>query len=124
MPPIIENCNFYPYIDTDLKKMSFPNSLLSFRKSKKMFFKVILVHHINPPPPMAWDAFERVWLVGFNDFLQALEQEVIDMTNAIAKDGFVFFPEFCSVCLKKFREEDEDQFAQLMFKVKNQNIGF
>ena len=39
------------------------------------------------------------------------------MTNAIAKDGLVFFPEFCSVCLKKFREDDEDQFAQVLFKL-------
>ena len=47
-----------------------------------------------------------------------MEQEVIDMTNAIARDGLVFFPEFCAVVLKKFREEDEDQFAQILFKVK------
>ena len=46
-----------------------------------------------------------------------MEQEVIDMTNAIARDGLVFFPEFCAVVLKKFREEDEDQFAQILFKV-------
>ena len=32
-----------------------------------------------------------------------MEQEVIDMTNAIARDGLVFFPDFCSVVLMKFR---------------------
>ena len=42
---------------------------------------------------------------------------MIDMTNAIARDGLVFFPEFCSVCLKKLREDDEEQFAQIVFKV-------
>ena len=49
--------------------------------------------------------------------LKVMEQEVIDMTNAIARDGLVFFPEFCSVCLRKLREEDEEQFAQIVFKV-------
>ena len=49
--------------------------------------------------------------------LNILEQEVIDMTNTIARNGLVFFPEFCDVALKKFREDDEEQFAQIMFKV-------
>ena len=35
--------------------------------------------------------------------IQVMEQEVIDMTNAIARDGLVFFPDFCSVVLMKFR---------------------
>ena len=39
------------------------------------------------------------------------------MTNTVARNGLVFFPEFCKVVLKKFREDDEDQFAQVMFKV-------
>lgn len=46
-----------------------------------------------------------------------MEQEVIDMTNTIARNGLVYFPEFCAVVLKKFREEDEEQFSQIMFKV-------
>jgi hypothetical protein len=33
------------------------------------------------------------------------------------QDGLIFFPEFCRVVLRKFREEDEEQFAQVMFKV-------
>merc|ERR1712150_354746 len=45
------------------------------------------------------------------------EQEVIDMTNTIARNGLVYFPEFCAVVLKKFREEDEEQFSQIMFKM-------
>ena len=35
--------------------------------------------------------------------LKVMEQEVIDMTNAIARDGLVYFPDFCSVVLMKFR---------------------
>ena len=46
-----------------------------------------------------------------------MEQEVIDMTNEVARDGLIFFPEFCRIVLRKFREEDEEQFAQVMFKV-------
>jgi len=34
------------------------------------------------------------------------------------QDGLIFFPEFCRVVLRKFREEDEEQFAQVMFKVR------
>jgi Ca2+-binding EF-hand superfamily protein len=49
--------------------------------------------------------------------LNILEQEVIDMTNTVARNGLVFFPEFSKVVLKKFREDDEEQFAQVMFKV-------
>ena len=43
--------------------------------------------------------------------------KVIDMTNTVARNGLVYFPEFCAVVLKKFREEDEEQFSQIMFKV-------
>ena len=50
--------------------------------------------------------------------LNLMEQEVIDMTNTIARDGQVYFPEFCRVALAKFREEDEEQFSQIMFKVR------
>ena len=39
------------------------------------------------------------------------------MTNTVARNGLVYFPEFCAVILKKFREEDEEQFSQIMFKV-------
>jgi hypothetical protein len=37
--------------------------------------------------------------------------------TAVQQDGLIFFPEFCRVVLRKFREEDEEQFAQVMFKV-------
>ena len=49
--------------------------------------------------------------------LNPLEQEIIDLTNNIVKDGFIYFPEFCKVIQKKFREEDEELFKQNMFKV-------
>ena len=49
--------------------------------------------------------------------LNMMEQEVTDMTNTIARDGLVFFPDFCKVVLNKYREEDQEQFSQIMFKV-------
>lgn len=51
--------------------------------------------------------------------LNILEQEVIDMTNTVARNGLVFFPEFCDVVLRKFREDNEEEFAEVMFKVGN-----
>ena len=49
--------------------------------------------------------------------LNPMEQEIIDLTNNIVRNGFIYFPEFCAVILKKFREDDEDAFNQNMFKV-------
>ena len=46
-----------------------------------------------------------------------MEQECIDMTNEVAKNGHIYFPEFCRIVLRKFREDDDEQFAQVMFKV-------
>ena len=49
--------------------------------------------------------------------LNPMEQEIVDLTNNIVKDGFIFFPEFCKAIHKKFREDDEEVFRQNMFKV-------
>ena len=45
------------------------------------------------------------------------EQEVVDLTNTITRNGVIFFPDFCKIVLKKWREEDEEVFRQNMFKV-------
>ena len=52
--------------------------------------------------------------------LNPMEQEIIDLTNNIVRNGYIYFPEFCAVILKKFREDDEDVFNQNMFKVSSQ----
>ena len=49
--------------------------------------------------------------------INMMEQEVIDMTNEIARDGLIYFPEFSKVVLRKLREDNEDRFMQIMFKV-------
>ena len=45
------------------------------------------------------------------------EQEIVDLTNEVARNGLIFFPEFCEVVLARFRAEDEEEFRQNMFKV-------
>ena len=49
--------------------------------------------------------------------LNPMEQEIIDLTNNNVKNGYIYFPEFCNIIHKKYREESEDVFYQDMFKV-------
>ena len=42
---------------------------------------------------------------------------MIDLNNTIARNGLIFFPDFSSLVLRKLREDDEEEFAQVMFKV-------
>ena len=46
------------------------------------------------------------------------EQEVIDMQNEVERKGKIFFPDFCKLSLRKFREFDEYNFRQELFKVR------
>ena len=56
--------------------------------------------------------------------LNPMEQEIIDLTNNIVRNGYIYFPEFCKVILKKFREDDEELFNQNMFKVDKIKLNF
>ena len=51
--------------------------------------------------------------------LSPTEQEVVDMQCEVEKKGRIFFPDFCKLCLRKFREFDEENFKQELFKVKS-----
>jgi len=44
------------------------------------------------------------------------EQELVDMTNEVEKKGVIYFKDFCMLILRKFREEDEEEFIKIMFK--------
>merc|ERR1719347_697261 len=44
------------------------------------------------------------------------EQELLDMINEAEKKGVIYFKDFCTLILRKFREEDEDEFVKVMFK--------
>ena len=61
------------------------------------------------------DLHTAMMILGVN----IMEQECIDMTNEVAKNGHIYFPEFCRIVLRKFREDDDEQFAQVMFKVRS-----
>ena len=50
--------------------------------------------------------------------LNPMEQEVVDLTNTITRNGFIYFPDFCKIVLKRWREEDEEIFRQNLFKVR------
>ena len=50
--------------------------------------------------------------------LNPMEQEVIDLTNNIVKNGYIYFPDFCKTILEKYRQDDEEVFRQNMFKVR------
>ena len=39
------------------------------------------------------------------------------MQCEVEKKGRIFFPDFCKLCLRKFREFDEENFRQELFKV-------
>ena len=54
--------------------------------------------------------------------LSPTEQEVVDMQCEVEKKGRIFFPDFCKLCLRKFREFDEENFRQIMFKVNVPNL--
>ena len=49
--------------------------------------------------------------------LNPMEQEIIDLTNRIVKNGLIYFPEFCQVIHEQYRHDDQDIFIQNMFKV-------
>ncbi|XP_023346419.1 calmodulin-2/4 [Eurytemora carolleeae] len=48
--------------------------------------------------------------------LNPMEQEIIDMTNEVSRDGLIYFPEFCKIILRKFREDNIHTFGSVMFK--------
>ena len=49
--------------------------------------------------------------------LNTMEQEIMDLSNNLSRDGLIYFPDFCHIVLKRYREEDEEEFAKTMFKV-------
>ena len=45
------------------------------------------------------------------------EQEMIDMTNEVNINGLIYYPDFCKLVLRKYREENKEVFNQALFKV-------
>ena len=44
------------------------------------------------------------------------EQEMIDMTNEVSVNGLIYYPEFCKLVLRKYREENRETLNQALFK--------
>ena len=51
--------------------------------------------------------------------LNPMEQDIMDLCNTVPKNGLIFFPDFCQIVLRRWREADEEVFRQGMFKVRN-----
>ena len=49
--------------------------------------------------------------------LNPMEQDIMDLCNTVPRNGLIYFPDFCAIVLKRWREEDEEVFRQNMFKV-------
>jgi len=52
--------------------------------------------------------------------LNPTDQEIVDISNYIAKDGLIYFPDFCHFVLGKLREDQptrEAEFHMEMFKI-------
>ena len=45
------------------------------------------------------------------------EQEMIDMTNEVNVNGLIYYPDFCKIVLRKYREENREVLNQALFKV-------
>ena len=68
-----------------------------------------LKHHIQT----YWqDLHAAMKMLGLNP----MEQEIVDLTNTITRNGFIYFPAFCKIVLNRWREVDEEVFWQNMFK--------
>ena len=46
------------------------------------------------------------------------------MQNEVEKKGRIFFPDFCKLCLRKFREFGDEDFKQELFKVEFSDLQF
>ena len=51
--------------------------------------------------------------------LNPSDQELLDIPNKISKNGLIYYPDFCQLCLEYFRQEpdEEEDFRRNMFKV-------
>ena len=59
------------------------------------------------------DALDAMKALGLNPG----EQEMIDMTNEVSVNGLIYYPDFCKLVLRKYREENKEVLNQALFKV-------
>ena len=49
--------------------------------------------------------------------LNPTDQEVVDIPVKIARKGLIYFPDFCMICLRYLKKDEDEAFHQWMFKV-------
>ena len=48
--------------------------------------------------------------------LNPTETEIQDLINEVERNGFIYYPAFCRVVMRKLREDDEENFRQELFR--------
>ena len=78
-----------------------------------MFVSIQIRTQINPCNVFSKDVLSAMKALGLNP----AEQETVDMTNEVGCNGLVYFPDFCKIVLRKYREDDKELLNQALFKV-------
>ena len=53
--------------------------------------------------------------------LNPAEQEMIDMTNEVNNNGLIYYPDFCKLVLRKYREESKGEIKNIEQNLKAGN---
>ena len=48
--------------------------------------------------------------------LNPTETEIQDLINEVEMNGYIYYPEFCQIMMRKFREDDEENFHQELYR--------
>ena len=48
--------------------------------------------------------------------LNPTETEIQDLINEVERNGFIYYPAFCKIIVRKFREDPEETFHQELFR--------
>ena len=75
-----------------------------------LLLKILFVTHFFN---VNQDALDAMKALGLNPG----EQEMIDMTNEVNINGLIYYPDFCKLVLRKYREENRETLNQALFKV-------
>ena len=48
--------------------------------------------------------------------LNPTETEIQDLINEVEMNGYIYYPEFCQIMMRKMREDDEENFHQELYR--------
>ena len=48
--------------------------------------------------------------------LNPTESEIQDLINEVERNGYIYYPAFCKIIMRKFRDEPEEAFRQELFR--------